>query len=124
VARTSCSSDRGSVTAETAVVLPVLLVALACALWVLACVASQLRCVDAAHAAARAAARGEAPAEVSAAARQVAPDGAAIEVSRVGDQVHVRVSATVTPFGSVLTVLPDMEVSGRAAAAAEDVVGR
>lgn len=118
------SRDCGSVTAETAVVLPVLMVVLAMAVWVLAAVAAQLRCVDAAHAAARAAARGEAPALIESTAHQVAPDGAAVVVSRVGDLVHVRVSATVTPFGQALAVLPDLEVSGRATAAAEDAVGR
>jgi Flp pilus assembly protein TadG len=120
----SCCRDRGSVTAETAVVLPVLLVVLAAAVWVLAGVATQLRCVDAAHVAARAAARGDAPAAVQATARQVAPDGADVEVSRVGDQVHVRVSATVSPFGPALATLGAVEVSGRATAAAEDAVGR
>jgi Flp pilus assembly protein TadG len=40
--------DRGSVTAETALVLPVLVVVLAMAVWVLAAVGAQLRCVDAA----------------------------------------------------------------------------
>jgi Flp pilus assembly protein TadG len=105
-------------------VLPVLLVVLAMAVWVLACVAAQLRCVDAAYAAARAAARGDAPAAVESTARQVAPAGATVQVSRVGDQVHVRVSASVTPFGQALAVLPDVEVEGRATAAAEDAVGR
>lgn len=118
------SHDRGSVTAETAMVLPVLLVVLAVAVWVLACVATQLRCVDAAHAAARAAARGDADAAVQATAREVAPDGAAVDVSRVGDQVHVRVTAVVSPLGQALRGLADVEVSGRATAAAEDAVGR
>mgnify|MGYP000606676768 CR=1 FL=1 len=39
--------------------LPVLLTVLALAVWVLVCVNAQLRCVDAARAAARVAARGE-----------------------------------------------------------------
>lgn len=112
--------QRGSVTAETAVVLPVLLVVLAAAIWVLACVAAQLRCVDAAHAAARAAARGDAPADVQAAGRAVAPAGARVTVSRVGDQVHVVVTADVRPFGEALRVLPAMPVAGRATADAED----
>ena len=115
--------DRGYVTAETAVVLPVLLVVLAAAVWVLACVAAQLRCVDAAHVAARAAARGDAPAEVEAAGRAVAPADASVTVSRVGDQVQVSVRAQVRPFGSALSVLPAVPVAGRATAAAEDAVG-
>lgn len=114
------SADRGYVTAETAVVLPVLLVVVAAAVWVLACVSAQLRCVDAASAAARAAARGDAPADVEAAGRAVAPAGAIVAISRVGDQVHVAVTAEVRPFGGALRVLPDLPVQGRATADAED----
>jgi Flp pilus assembly protein TadG len=115
--------DGGSVTAETAVVLPVLLVVLAAAVWVLACVAAQLRCVDAAHVAARAAARGDAPADVQAAGRAVAPADADVAVTRTGDQVHVAVSAQVRPFGAALR-LPAVPVAGRATAQAEDAVSR
>lgn len=117
-------TDRGYVTAETAVVLPVLLVVVAAAVWVLACVAAQLRCVDAAHVAARAAARGDAPADVEAAGRAVAPGDAAVAVTRTGDQVHVTVTARVQPFGAALRVLPPVDVAGRATAGAEDAVGR
>lgn len=121
----ACSRrDRGSVTAETAMVLPVLLVVLAMAVWVLAGVSTQLRAVDAAYAGARAAARGDAAADVQATARSVAPEGATVQVSRVGDVVHVRVSAVVSPLGQALGGLADIEVSGRATAAAEDAVGR
>jgi Flp pilus assembly protein TadG len=121
---TRASVDCGSVTAETAVVLPVLLVVLAASIWVLACVAAQLRCVDAAHAAARAAARGDAPGDVEAAGRAVAPPGAQVSVTRAGDQVHVAVTAEVRPFGAALRVLPGVPVAGRATADAEDREGR
>ena len=75
--------ERGSVSAETAVVLPVLLVVLAMAVWVLAAVGAQLRCTDAAGVAARLVARGEPPEQVVAAARDIAPAGASVEL-RVG----------------------------------------
>ncbi|MBX6168101.1 MAG: hypothetical protein IRY84_10740, partial [Thermobispora bispora] len=39
--------DRGSVTAEAAVLLPVLLIVLGAALWAVAIVGVQLQCVDA-----------------------------------------------------------------------------
>jgi hypothetical protein len=110
--------ERGSVTAETAVVLPVLVVVLAAALWVLAAVGAQLRCVDAAALAARSAARGDAPAAVAAAGRRLAPDGAQVQVTRSGDEVHVLVQASVRPF-ALLAVLPAMPVSGRAVAVVE-----
>jgi len=114
--------DRGSVTAETAVVLPVLVVVLAAAVWVLAAVGAQLRCVDAAAVAARAAARGDDAAVVSAAGRRLAPGGATVHVGRVGDEVHVEVRVEVQPF-PLLRVLPALPVSGRAVAVVEPGVG-
>lgn len=114
-------ADRGSVTAETAVALPSLVVVLLLAVWVLLCVAAQLRCVDAAHVAARAAARGEVDAEVRAVAARAAPAGAEVQVARSDGQVEVRVSAQVQPFAAVLSVLPAIDVSARAVAADEAV---
>lgn len=113
--------DRGSVTAETAVLLPVLLVVLAAAIGVLACLAAQLQCVDAARAAARAAARGDGPAAVASTARRLAPAGAAVQQTSDGDTVEVTVSARVLPFGRALAALPAVRVSGRAVAAVEGV---
>ena len=55
-------ADRASATAETAVALPALVLALGMCVWVLALVATTLRCAEAARAAARTAARGD-PAE-------------------------------------------------------------
>lgn len=111
--------DRGSVTAETAVLLPVLLVVLAAAVWVLASLAAQLRCVDAARAGARDAARGETEEVVRATAQRLAPPGAVVVADPEGDTVEVRVTAQVRPFGAVLRVLPAVTVSGRATAAVE-----
>jgi hypothetical protein len=110
---------RGSVTAETAVLLPVLLVVLTVAVGVLACVAAQLACVDAARAAARAAARGEAAGVVRATGQRVAPDGARVALHVDDDLVEVVVTARVRPFGSALAALPGVDVRGRAVAAVE-----
>lgn len=121
--QTPTSGDRGSVSAEAAVVLPVLLVVLAMAVWVLASVSAQLRCTDAAGVGARAAARGDLPAAVTAAATTAAPPGARVAVSTGIDQVEVVVRARVRPFGGALQSLPAVEVSGRAVAAREDRVG-
>ncbi len=112
------SRDRGSVTAETALALPVLVVVLAMAVWVLAAVGAQLRCVEAAGSAARAAARGEGPAAVRGAAGRLAPEGAAVRVEHRGEQVHVTVSAQVRPF-AVLAVLPPLRVDATSVALVE-----
>lgn len=89
------------VTAETAVVLPVLLLVLAGAVAAVTVVAAQLRCVDAAREGVRAASRGEDAAVVSALAGRAAPDGATVTVSRGGEQVRVTVSALIAPLGPV-----------------------
>lgn len=113
------SGTRGSATAETAVLLPVLVVVLTAALWVLASVAAQMKAVDAARAAARAAARGDSPADVRQVGQRLAPSGATVRVVAGDGTVEVRVAAEVRPFGRVLRVLPAVHVSGRATAALE-----
>lgn len=110
-------SDRGSVTAETALAVPVLLVVLALALWAVAAVGAQLRAADAAAGAARAAARGEAPGVVMALAARLGPDGATVQVRRQGDEVHVTVSAAVR--APAVVVLPPLAVQARAVAVVE-----
>jgi Flp pilus assembly protein TadG len=107
------------VTAETAVVLPVLLIVLAAALWVLACVAGELRCVDAARQGARAAARGDSPAAVTAQAARIAPAGAQVQVVRTSGEVAVVVRAVIRPFGRALSALPGTPVGARATALPE-----
>ena len=114
------SGAGGSVTAETAVLLPVLLVVLAAAISVLACVAAQLRCVDAARSAARVAARGDAPDLVRGTAERLAPPGATVSLVSTVDTVEVVVSARVRPLGSALR-LPTVGVSGSAVAGREDL---
>lgn len=87
------------VTAETAVVLPVLLVVLAGAVAAVVVVGAQLRCVDAAREGARAAARGESGAVVSELVRRAGPDGAHMVTTLAGERVTVEVSARVQPLG-------------------------
>lgn len=108
------------VTAETAVVLPVLLLVLAAAVAAVVVVGDQLRCVDAAREAARAAARGDPPAAVTAIARRAAPGGARVGVSTSQDDVAVSVTAMVAPLGP----LPlHVTLSARAVALREPVTG-
>jgi Flp pilus assembly protein TadG len=102
------------VTAETAVVLPVLLLVLAGAVSAIVVVGAQLRCVDAAREAARAAARGDDAAVAAEHARATAPDGAEVDVGADGRSVRVTVTADVAPLG----VLP-FRVTVRAVAVAE-----
>jgi Flp pilus assembly protein TadG len=104
-ARARLHGEAGMVTAETAVVLPVLLLVLAGAIAAVTVVGAHLRCVDAAREGARAAARGDDVAAVRAVAARAAPDGAATAVQVEGGRVRVTVRATVPPLGPVpLTV--------------------
>ena len=104
------------VTAETAVVLPVLLLVLAGALAAVTVVGAQLRCVDAAREGARAAARGETDATVSRLADRLGPDGAVASVSGDGEEVRVTVTVRVAPLGPLPLAVT---VSGSAVAVRE-----
>ena len=111
--------QRGAVTAEAAVVIPLLLAVAMALVWLVALAATQVRVVDAAREAARAAARGEPDAASVEHGRQVAPDGARFEISRGGGAVTVRVAAEVRGPGGLLAFLPAVPVSSEAVAAEE-----
>ena len=83
--------DGGMATAELAVVLPTLVLIIAAGLTMVSVVLAQVRCVDAAREAARAAARGELPEVVRSAAVRAAPAGASVEVGSAGEEVRVTV---------------------------------
>lgn len=109
--------DRGMVTAEAAVVLPVLVAFTMGLVWALLAASAQIRCMDAARTGARAVARQEPRDAAMAAAREAAPDGARVEVSREGELVRVTVrvrSAGPGPLG--------VDLSAQAVAAAEETV--
>lgn len=105
-------------TAESAVVLSVLVAFTMALVWGLLVVAAQIQCVDAARTGARSAARQDPADAVMEVTRQAAPGGARVTVSREDDQVRVTVAARPP----VLTGLP-FEVRAEAVAAAEETVG-
>jgi hypothetical protein len=111
-------TDKGFVTAEAAVVLPVLVMFTMALVWGLLVVAAQIQCVDAARTGARAAARQDPADAVVDVARGAAPRDAKVTVSREGDQVRVAVVAKPP----ALHGLP-FEVREEAVASVEDTVG-
>jgi Flp pilus assembly protein TadG len=111
--------DEGSITAETAVVLPSLLLVVMILLGVTRLIGSQLAVEDAARLAARAAARGDSLDVVVRAARSVAPPGTAVSVVRGGGLVTVEVTADVHPAGAAGRFVPQITVAARAVAADE-----
>ncbi|MFD7465385.1 TadE family type IV pilus minor pilin [Streptomyces tendae] len=110
--------DSGFVTAEAAVVLPVLVVFAMALVWGLLVVAAQIQCVDAARTGARAAARQDPADEVVQVAREAAPSGARVTVSREAGLVHVVVVADPP----ALHGLP-FQVRAQAVASAEQMPG-
>jgi hypothetical protein len=114
--------DRGYVTAETAVAVPALVLLAAALMWAIAAVGGEVRCVDAARAGARAAARSEPEAVVIAVARAAAPCGARVSVRREGDLVRVRVTARSVGPGRLAAAL-SVRLHAEAVALAEDTVG-
>lgn len=93
--------QRGAVTAETAVVIPILLVLVAALAWLVALGVTQARVVDAARETARALARGDAAATAEAYGQRVAPAGARFVVTTVDGDVRVEVSAQVAGPGGI-----------------------
>jgi Flp pilus assembly protein TadG len=106
--------DAGTVTAELAAALPVLVLVLAVALSAVAMASSRVRLQDAAREAARLAARGDVAA-ARRVAHQVAP-GAQLRLDTSDGEVVAVLIATVHPLTHVL---PGLHVEERAVAAAE-----
>jgi hypothetical protein len=98
-------SERGYVTAETALVLPSL-VSLGLALTVVvAATADRIRCADAAWEAARLVARGETDTQATQSAARLAPSGATIRVLPDGGAVTAQVTVRLSPLSRLLPAL-------------------
>jgi len=108
--------DGGAATAEFAVVLPALVLVVVAGMTAVSILLAQLRCVDGAREAARAAARGESAAVVRSAASRSAPDGAGVQVVVAGGEVRVTVSARIGGGGGLL---PAFRVEAHAVALRE-----
>lgn len=85
--------DDGMVTAEAALVLPLLALATVAMIALFSVVLAKLAVIDAARDGARALARGDAPEAVMAAAAATAPDGADVHVETHDDTATVTVRA-------------------------------
>lgn len=94
--------DRGMVTAELAVTIPVVVLVLAfCAAGIAAGI-DQVRVVDAARAAARSAARGDSPEQSRQLALRAAPPNATVAVEHGTQEVRVVVTAHARGVGAFL----------------------
>lgn len=113
-----CDED-GAVTAEAAIVLPVLLLFTLGLVWLVSLGATQVRALDAARETARAVARGDDRATSVGLGERVATAGAQISVTDEGETVAVTVDAPVTGPGGLFGFLPSYHARATAVAAQE-----
>jgi hypothetical protein len=111
--------ERGAVTAELAMALPLLVAVTVALVWLLSVGAAQVRMVDAAREGARALARGDDETTALEVARQVAPNGARFAVSREGDLVRVTATGPAGAMGVRLLAVPKVRLSAAAVALVE-----
>jgi len=111
--------QRGAVTAEVAIALPVLLTLLFLGIWLIGVVTANIRCIDAARDAARAVARGESPETAEEIGRRSAPANATVTISRTDSDIHVTVTATPHRNAPLLAVLPASPITAEATVQSE-----
>lgn len=114
----AATPDGGYVTAETAVLMPSLMLLMALLAWGVLTTAAQLRCIDAAGVGARAAARGDV--DAVAVAQAAAPIGATVRLMTEGELVRVAVAADCLGPGRLAGAL-SVRLTAEAVAAREDV---
>ncbi len=113
-------SERGAVTAELALVLPILVAVTIGLVWLLSVGVAQVRTVDAARETARAVARGDDLGEAVTLGQRVAPAGTEVEVTTAEGEVVVTATGHVSGPGGLFAFLPGVEVSAQAVAVAEE----
>ncbi len=113
-------NDDGSVTAEAAIVLPLVAAFALVLVWMIAVGIAQVRVVDAARDAARALARGDDEAVALHVADRTAPDHSTVSSSRTGDTVTVTVSSHQDAPGWLLVPLPDLTLDATATVELEE----
>ena len=116
---TSTRDEVGAVTAEAAVVLPVLVLFALGLAWLVTLGATQVRALDAARETARAVARGEGAEAGVGLGRRVATSGARITVRDEGETILVTVDAPVRGPGGLFAFLPTYHARATAVAAEE-----
>lgn len=115
----SRTGERGAVTAEAAMVLPMLAIVAVGLAWMIGLGVAQGRAQDAAREAARVVARGESPAVGSALAQRVASSGSTVSVRTSGDRVVVVVTSPLRGPGGFFGFLAHDTVTARSVAARE-----
>jgi Flp pilus assembly protein TadG len=110
--------QRGTVTIEMALALPVLITVLLLGTWSIGLVVLNIRCIDAARDVARAVARGESVDQAQAIGRRTVPT-ATITVKRDASDIRVTVTAAPTKSPPLLTFLSPASLTATAVLQAE-----
>jgi TadE-like protein len=107
--------ERGTVTAEAALVLPIIALFAMALLWMLSIGIAKVETIDAARDAVRSIARGDSPDTAAATARRTAPAGASVSVAAgASGSVRVTVSVEAKAPGWLLVPLPSVAVESTA----------
>ena len=112
-------AQRGAVTAELALGLPLLLAVTVGLVWLLAAGAGQVRVVDGAREAARSLARGDPEPVAVGRAHAVAGEGSRVLVSHGVGEVSVTVTREVSGPGVLFDAWPSVQLEAEAVAATE-----
>ncbi|MGI8700427.1 MAG: TadE family type IV pilus minor pilin [Nocardioidaceae bacterium] len=112
-------AGRGMVTAEAALVLPLVALFALALVWLVSVGIDQVRVVDAARDAARALARGDGDAAASQAARRTAGSGAVVVIRRNSSVVSVTVSQRASAPDWLLVPLPAVLVTSQSSVEVE-----
>jgi len=112
-------SEHGTATAETMMVLPVLVGFTVGMVWLVSLAATQVRVVDAAREVARAMARDEPRSAALALGRRVAPAGSEFDIEEGTDLVIVTVTSRVAGPGGIFRFAPSVSVDAEAVSARE-----
>jgi hypothetical protein len=112
--------ERGTVTAEAALVLPLIAAFCLALIWMVTVGIGQVRVVDAARDAARSLARGDDRDMAAALARRAAPDGSEVTFAQSGATATATVSARVSAPRWLLVPLPSASVHSSATVEMED----
>lgn len=114
--------ERGSVTAESALVLPLVAGFGVVVAWLVSLGIAQVRTVDAARDAARALARGDDERQAVAIAQRTAPEGAEISFTESESSVTVSVTFRAKPPGWLLMPMPEVSIGSESTVELEDDV--
>lgn len=120
---TAQAGEEGAVTAETAMVLPMLVAMTVGLVWLVSLGVTQIRVVDAARETARSLARDDPTATALDLGYRAAPPGARITTETDGERVRVRVAAVSRGPGGLFALLPDVTLDAEAVAAREGASG-